>query len=448
MNKGTSEKNRKPLWITLGAAAACLGIAGGIIAMSMNSISVTAGAEAVYPKMAHYPDESALTFEQDYDSWWSDRRAQLDQPEGYADSLWDFYGDSTREFLSAGENSAYSPVNLYMALAMLADTCDGESRDQILDLLGADSIESLRTQAGQVWNANYCDDGALTSVLANSIWLSEDSAFNGGTLSGLARNYYASSFTGKFGTDKINSAIRDWLNKQTGGFLKDAVENVAPDASTVFALYSTVYFKARWDSEFSKSRNTTEIFHAPGGDTEREFMHSTLTYGPYYYGADFSAVYLNFKTGCGMWLILPDEDKDIGAVLDSGEYLQMIKAPGEFTGSGRVQVELAVPKFDVSSTFDLKDGLESMGVTDIFSFERADFSPICSENLAVGRANHSVRVQIDEEGCTAASFVEIAACGAAMPPEEIVNMTFDRPFMFVIAGMDGQPLFTGTVCDP
>lgn len=95
-----------------------------------------------------------------------------------------------------GENSAYSPVNLYMALAMLADTCDGESRDQILDLLGADSIESLRTQAGQVWNANYCDDGALTSVLANSIWLSEDSAFNGGTLSGLARNYYASSFTG------------------------------------------------------------------------------------------------------------------------------------------------------------------------------------------------------------------------------------------------------------
>lgn len=78
MNKGTSEKNRKPLWITLGAAAACLGIAGGIIAMSMNSISVTAGAEAVYPKMAHYPDESALTFEQDYDSWWSDRRAQLD----------------------------------------------------------------------------------------------------------------------------------------------------------------------------------------------------------------------------------------------------------------------------------------------------------------------------------------------------------------------------------
>ena len=177
-------------------------------------------------------------------------------------------------------------------------------------------------------------------------------------------------------------------------------------------------------------------------------MHSTLTYGPYYYGADFSAVYLNFKTGCGMWLILPDEDKDIGAVLDSGEYLQMIKAPGEFTGSGRVQVELAVPKFDVSSTFDLKDGLESMGVTDIFSFERADFSPICSENLAVGRANHSVRVQIDEEGCTAASFVEIAACGAAMAPEEIVNMTFDRPFMFVIAGMDGQPLFTGTVCDP
>lgn len=120
---------------------------------------------------------------------------------------------------------------------------------------------------------------------------------------------------------------------------------------------------------------------APGGDTEREFMHSTLTYGPYYYGADFSAVYLNFKTGCGMWLILPDEDKDIGAVLDSGEYLQMIKAPGEFTGSGRVQVELAVPKFDVSSTFDLKDGLESMGVTDIFSLS-VRISPLYAAKIS------------------------------------------------------------------
>lgn len=447
MKSTTVRKSRKPLWITLGAAAACLGIAGGIVAMN-RTIGVTAGAEALYPKMARYPNESSITFDKDYDNWWSDRRAQLDQPEGYADSLWDFYGKSTREFLSASQNSAYSPVNLYMALTVLADTCDGESRSQILDLLGADSVESLRTQAGQVWNANYCDDGALTSVLANSVWLSEDISFNSDTLSRLAKDHYASAFTGKFGTEKMNSAIRDWLNEQTGGFLKDAVGEVAPDASTMFALYSTVYFKARWDSEFNKSLNTTDIFHAPGGDVEREFMHSTLTYGPYYYGEDFSAVYLNFKTGCGMWLILPDEDKDIGAVLDSGEYLQMIQSQGEYSNSSSVQVELAVPKFDVSSTIDLKDGLAEMGVTDVFSFDKADFSPMCSDDLAVGRASQSARVQIDEEGCTAASFVEIAVCGAAMPPEEIVQMTFDRPFMFVISGMDGQPLFTGTVCEP
>ena len=41
-----------------------------------------------------------------------------------------------------GENAAYSPVNVYMALAMLAELTDGASRQQILDLLGSDSLEA------------------------------------------------------------------------------------------------------------------------------------------------------------------------------------------------------------------------------------------------------------------------------------------------------------------
>ena len=72
-----------------------------------------------------------------------------------------------------GENAACSPVNIYLALAMLAETTDGNSRQQILDLLGADSIDKIRTQAEQVWKAHYNNDGLTTSILANSLWLEE-----------------------------------------------------------------------------------------------------------------------------------------------------------------------------------------------------------------------------------------------------------------------------------
>ena len=38
-------------------------------------------------------------------------------------------------------------MNVYMALAMLAEVTDGESRRQILDLLGSSSLEDTREQA-------------------------------------------------------------------------------------------------------------------------------------------------------------------------------------------------------------------------------------------------------------------------------------------------------------
>ena len=423
-----------------GTAAALAGV--GLLTGCTAAASI--GAEAVYPKMAQYPGENG-----DYEAWNASRRKQLAAPEGYADGLWDFYADSTRTYLSGKkENCAYSPLNLYMALSMLAECCGGESRAQILELMNAPDIESLRTQAGQVWNANYCDDGALTSILADSVWLDDSVSFEKNVVDTLAKSYYASTYTGKFGSDNMNSAIQSWLNKQTGGLLGDAVNNVAPDDTTLMALYSTAYFKGRWDSEFNPELNDTRKFHAPDGNIDAEFMNQSYE-RDYFWGEDFGAVRQSFVSGCDMWLILPDEDKSIDDVLTSGEYVGLIR-PGssEYENERYIRVNLALPKFDVSSTTDLKSGLEALGVTDVFDPGNADFSELSSsDEMYVGTARQSARVTIDEEGCTAAAFTEILMCGSACPPEDIQEIDFvlDRPFIFVITGMDGQPLFTGTV---
>ena len=203
--------------VALCLAAACLismvGCAGDTN-MEEKKPNSTASAYALalasYPEMAPYPnemeyfDEKTGEFDSDgfdvvYDAWQADRKAQRSQPEGYADGLEAFFASSIREFLSNsnGANKVYSPINIYMALAMLAEVTDGESRQQILDLLGSESIETLRAQAASVWNANYSNDGAVTSILANSLWLNESVNFNQSTMDSLATNYYASSFRGE-----------------------------------------------------------------------------------------------------------------------------------------------------------------------------------------------------------------------------------------------------------
>ena len=58
---------------------------------------------------------------------------------------------------------------------------------EILSLLGVDSIDTLRTRANAIWNANYRDDGAVTSLLADSIWLDESVSYHKETLKRLKK---------------------------------------------------------------------------------------------------------------------------------------------------------------------------------------------------------------------------------------------------------------------
>ena len=82
----------------------------------------------------------------------------------------------TAQFLSGAgeENAVLSPVNIYMALAMLAELTDGESRGQLLELIGAQDIEAVREQAQAIWRACSMDVEEIQSVLASSIWLRDD----------------------------------------------------------------------------------------------------------------------------------------------------------------------------------------------------------------------------------------------------------------------------------
>ena len=356
-----------------------------------------------------------------------------------------FFVDSSAVFLSGEGNRLWSPVNAYVGLAMLSELTAGESQQQILDLLGANHIDVLRKQTAAVFESAYFSDGKEISKLANSLWLREGLSCKGDALNALAYYYYASVYSGDLASDEIAQSIAAWLNQNTGGLLAEYPPQKL-SLQTVFALYSTIYFQAQWADCFYPQFSKQGIFHSLSGDRNTTYMNKTYTTG-YYWGDSFGAVALDLNNGSRMWFILPDEGKTTADVLSEGQYMDMVLSIN-WEDWQPARVNLSVPKFDVSGKQSLIEGLKQLGVTDIFSIEKADFSPLTDDTqMFVDFINQAVRVQIDEEGVTGAAYIEIGAAESAPPPGENVDFVLDRPFLFVITN-DNIPLFSGVVNEP
>ncbi len=381
-------------------------------------------------------------------------RKEIDFKE-YAPALRDYLTASIPALLSgeAGENQVCSPLNVYVELSMLAEATAGNTRAQILALLGAESIETVRERAGLVWRMSYQDEKQGKCVLANSLWLAKDVPYNKETLGTLADDYYVSSYRGEMGSEGYNNALHSWLNAQTGGLLREQAEGLSLDDNTLLALVSTVYFSGKWAKGFSEQGTAPDVFHSAAGDLQCDFMHRVLQ-DACYWGERFSAISLRFldMDGCSMWLILPDEGVTPEALLRDEEALDFLSmdriARGAWEKQKRVEIRLSVPKFDVCGNQELSAALRALGVTDALDPFAADFSPMTDEGVFVSQARHAARVRIDEEGCEAAAYTVLGAPAEAMPPDEEIDFTLDRPFLFAITGTDGLPLFVGLVNQP
>lgn len=414
--------------------------------------------EAEYPEQSAYPDGSDYcgadgeldwdAYEEALESWYeSDYARRALAPED--DGLDSFYAATLPQFLggSNGRNVVYSPLNVYLALGMLAELTDGDSRQQVLDLMGADSIGEARELASALWQCNYRDDGTVTSLLGSSLWLNEDVSFVQETMDRLAEIYYASSYQGEMGSDALDQALRDWIDEQTGGLLKEYSRGLEFNADTVLALATTIYFKARWRDEFDPDKTAPRVFHSPSGDVTADFMNQQSETN-YYWADRFSAVCKRFDEGGSMWLLLPDEGTAVDDLLTDPQVLALLDSPYDWTDSKYLRVNLSMPKFDVSSQLDLIEGLKALGVTDVFDHTVSDFTPMTTavDGIYVSQATHAARVKVDEEGCEAAAFtIMMVESTEALPPEEEVDFVLDRPFLFAVTSETGQLLFTGVV---
>lgn len=461
-------KSRKAFWIKTGIAAAAVAL---VVALVLPKVLYKKPkmllAEPVYPEMVQKPvydleGDREGTFDHDAYSdamkkWRASREELADQPEGYNDGFNAFLEKSTGAFAGeAGEdeNFLYSPLSLYLAMSIAAESSGGETRQQFLDLLGVPDIETLRVQVGALFLSNYVDDGYGKCVLGNSIWLNDRFSYEKDTVERIATMYYASVYSGDPMDDKYTEAFHEWLNSQTGGLLEDYVKDIPLQEGTdplLLMIASTINFNGKWFLKFDKALSREDTFHANTGDIRCDFMYKVDEKYNCAAGKNFAAVELPMDGNGKMRLILPDEGYTVQDLLSDGEFITFLNNSRNGELFMEAMTELTIPMFDISCKNDMAGMLQSLGVTDAFDEGRCDMSSIVDMNghgpIKLDKVEQDVRVKIDEEGCSAAAVTVMAVVEQCLP-SEYYHLKFDRPFIFEIFSENGALLFVGVVNQP
>ena len=360
--------------------------------------------------------------------------------------------------LSAG-NLFYSPYGISLALAMAYAGAGGETGEQMSNTL---RFGLTQDRLHPVFNALDLqlasrsaggEDGGFELNIANSVWGQEAHPFLPAYLDTLAANYGGEIREGDFRRDPEGSReeINQWVAAETNGRIEDLLARESITPLTRLVLANAVYFKAEWASPFDESVTSPRPFHAlDGGEARVPMMGQAAGFG-YARGDGFQAVDLPYAGGdVSMTVLLPDEGRfnDVESFLDAdlvGRVLRELEVR---------MVRLSMPKFDLESTFDLSDVLAEMGMPNAFDEKKAELrgmdglSCLAGDDqcLWISEVAHKAFVSVDEAGTEAAAATAAVAGITRAEPEPPIEVTIDRPFIFLIRDRDtGAVLFLGRI---
>ena len=376
----------------------------------------------------------------------------------FIEGLNKFSADSASTILSKGDknkNGVYSPVSFYMALSVLSEGADNDTKKDILNALNINNAHKLSEECNKLYKKETFKNDSGMFRMADSVWIDDDNdnlKFNEETLKNIEKNYNAKVNKGNLQSMDTAEQISRWVLDNTEGLLGDNPSDfLASDDAQVMNIINAVYFKDKWESVFDKNDTYSKEFKIDNGKSVKaDFMNKYFDTVINDKGNGYKSSSLDFKNGHKMIFILPDEGtspydiiNDSNKLYEALNSLSMDKAESH-------SVYYEVPKFKFKSKMDLSDCAKKMGLGSIFNVN-ADFSKFVeNKELHVSGIQQEATVSIDEDGGEAAAFTEIlmeATC-AIDDSEKTYEMILDRPFIFAISDRDNVPLFVGVINNP
>ena len=354
-------------------------------------------------------------------------------------------------------NMVFSPYSISTALAMTYAGAAGQTATEMAQTMHFTLPESqLAPAMGQLIGETSSQGGTNYQLsVANRLWGQTGFPFLASFVNTTSADYQAPltqlNFAGN--ADAARQTINTWTANQTSQKIQNLLPPGSISSSTALVLTNAVYFKGQWQNAFDPKLTQAESFYLSSGSLESvPMMHQE---GTFKYAAfqNYSILDLPYAGGdISMLAILPSQTSSLTAVEKSLNPQALTRDESELTNT---QVELGLPKFSLTSQFNLGGTLASMGMPSAFDPHRANFSGmIAAVPLHINKVIHEASISVDEQGTEASGATGVVMGVPTMvgipidsPPPAVFDV--DRPFDFVLRDdKTGSILFMGRVSDP
>ncbi|MBR6996289.1 MAG: hypothetical protein IKH96_09775 [Ruminococcus sp.] len=356
---------------------------------------------------------------------------------------------------NGSKNFLISPVSISTALAMTANGADGNTRDQMEQLLGSGLTLDQINEYMAYYKNNLPDEKKEKLYLANSIWFRDDPTFKvqDGFLETNKKFYDSEIYQTPFNDTTVDD-INSWVNNNTKSMIPQLFKHgdLDPKADVIpmMTLINTLYFEAEWEKIYEETDVHDQKFtdingekHDIKGMYSQEYCYYDLgdadAFRKYYKNRDFSFVG-----------ILPKEN-DIESYVNNLDADKLLEGLKQSEDPSTFDLFVTIPKFKYNYDATLKDVLRDLGMEDAFDETKADFSKINdlsvegADPLYIGDVIHKTRIEMAEKGTKAAAVtaVMMIAATAPVPEKKEIHIELTRPFVYMILDKNDVPVFIG-----
>nr|XP_008163982.1 alpha-1-antitrypsin-like [Chrysemys picta bellii]XP_023958937.1 alpha-1-antitrypsin-like [Chrysemys picta bellii] len=361
-----------------------------------------------------------------------------------ADFAFRLYKQITSE--APKKNIFFSPVSISTAFAMLALGAKSATLTQILEGLAFNLTElqekEIHDGFHNLIHILNRPDSELQLDMGNALFLKEKLKTLEKFLEDIKNLYEAEAFSINFkNTAEAQKQINDYAEKKTHGKIVELVKDLDPE--TAMILVSYIFFKGKWEKPFMpKDTKERDFFVDEETIVKVPMMHKMGRFNLHFdRELSCTVVQLYYNGSATAFFILPNKGK-MKQVEDALWKETVSRWSNSLHPSS---ANLYIPKFSISATYDLKDHLIKMGITDVFT-KQADLSGITGDpELQVSRVVHKAVLNIDERGTEAAAATAIEIMPMSVP----LNIEFNSPFLVMIFDRTtNSTLFVGKINNP
>ncbi|XP_026178768.1 antithrombin-III [Mastacembelus armatus] len=358
------------------------------------------------------------------------------------------------------ENNIFmSPISISTAFAMTKLGACNQTLQQIMKVFEFDTIKEKTSDQVHFFFAKlncrlYRKKDKTTELISANRLFGDKSLTFSETYQNISEMVYGAKLLPlnfKVNPEKARLTINSWISNKTENRIQDTLPQGALDSTTILVLVNTIYFKGQWKNKFDKDNVFASDFHISESHScsvNMMYQEAKFRYGHFpddqvqllempYRGDDITMV-----------MILPSRGTALSKVEES---LSLKKLSDWLSAIVETTVSVHVPRFRVEDSFSLKEKLQAMGLSDLFSPEKASLPGMLEEDsdgLYISDAYHKAFLEVNEEGSEAAAATAVVAIGRSFNLNREVFLA-DRPFLLLIRESSiNTLLFIGRVSDP